>query len=372
MIQKENNISLCIPESKTKNGFRMIPIKIFKQINDILNYRKNNININEKIAIENNHQDILKYKYYNEFLDILQKDLYELFNKKLFWELNMDKRVCDFKIKSGKYQGLYCGKRIDIKSMNKDGYYRCSSHISSKYYKPKINVNKSDENNLCIAKTGYKKKFNCNMLKKYGDYCIYHYKEVIKEKDIKSTKYYFDEINLFNNIYVEQSNNCKIISKKEFLKNELKLLFNIDFTYYNSNKHVDIFEVKINNKICLENQCFNKTFYNKDLCYNHFKKQQTIGYRNIINEKTYNYINKNYKEVNKENEIEITKYNCNNLMEILNRFNKNILENTNKFKKIIYDFNISIPKCKYINCKNNRKKYIIYYDYCYEHTNMFF
>ena len=41
MIQKANNIPLNIPNSKSCDGFRMIPKKIFNQINNILIYRKN-------------------------------------------------------------------------------------------------------------------------------------------------------------------------------------------------------------------------------------------------------------------------------------------------------------------------------------------
>jgi hypothetical protein len=211
-MKKDNIITLNIPSSKSNDGFKMIPRSIFNQINNMLLYRKNDININEKIAIENHHQDIIKYKYYNEFFDILQKDIYELFNTSFFWNCNMDSRVCDFKITSGKNEGLLCGKRIDIKCTNNNGKYRCFDHISKKDYKPKINTKKNKEN-LCICKIGYKKQFNCNVMKKYGDYCIYHYKEKIKIQNTKSAKDYYNEISLLNNINIEQTNNCKILNK---------------------------------------------------------------------------------------------------------------------------------------------------------------
>lgn len=200
MIQKSNNIPLNIPNSKSCDGFRMIPKKIFNQINNILIYRKNDININKQIAIEDHHNDIIKYKYYNEMFNFIQNDIYELFNKNLFWNFNMDSRVCENKFKYGKY--------------------RCCKHISTKTYKPKIKI--VDPNKLCIAKTGYKDKSDCKMEKRYGCYCIHHYMENYRFNNTELAKMFYSEIALFNNIEIELVNtsipkcykyNCKIIKK---------------------------------------------------------------------------------------------------------------------------------------------------------------
>jgi hypothetical protein len=166
MIQKVDNIpfKIDIPNSKTNDGFRMLPNMIINQINKIFIYRKQQLDIDEKIEIENNRK-IDYFIYYYNMYDIIKEDIYNLFNNKQFWRSNMHDRVCEHTITEGKYQGLFCGKRVDIKSTDKNGNWKCSKHISIKYYKPKHKKIPIDK--LCISKIGYKNKQNCNMEMKY-------------------------------------------------------------------------------------------------------------------------------------------------------------------------------------------------------------
>lgn len=209
-MEKNDIPKIHIPDSMTKNGFRMIPKSIINQINNKFIEIKKQIDIDKKIEIEMN-RDISYFNYYYTMYNIIQKEIYKLFNIQQFWKCNMDYRVCEHKYKEGFYAGLYCGKRVDINCPDKNGMWKCCKHVSTKYYKPKDkNVNPSE---LCIAKTGYKNKFNCNMLKKYGEYCIHHYKIINNFVNIKDAKKYYDEINLLSNIYIEKYNNCKVRNK---------------------------------------------------------------------------------------------------------------------------------------------------------------
>lgn len=360
MIQKANNIPLNIPNSKSCDGFRMIPKKIFNQINNILIYRKNDININNQIAIENHHNNIIKYKYYNEMFNFIQNDIYELFNKNLFWNFNMDSRVCEHKFKNGKNKGLYCGKRIDITCTDKYGKYRCCKHISTKIYKPKIkNI---DPNKLCIAKTGYKDKFNCKMKKRYSCYCIHHYMEKYRFNNTELAKMFYSEIALFNDIEIELVNtnipksykyNCKIIKK-----------INI----------IDIYENNGYNNIKL-------ICYNKENLENTNNLNKLSNLDNILIEK------ENKNEVQKKHDHDLDYILKNNIQDtrcdqvsyeinkesIKNLYKNSVDLNTNinnfKYKlKLIKEILIIIPNCSIKNCNNINNINIIKGLYCKSHA----
>lgn len=340
MIQK-TNIPKQIPNSISDNGFRMVPIKIFNQINNTLIYRKNDLNIEQKIAEDNNHDDIIKYKYYEEYFSIIQEDIYDLFNQKLFWNLNMNSRVCDHKYKNGTKKGLICGRRIDIKvdqnCKEENGKWRCGKHVSMKVYKPM--VKNIDLNDLCINKTGYKDKYNCKMKKKYGCYCIHHYMEnnSFNNTDIKLAKIYYNEIKLLNNIEVENTNNSLIKSYK-----------------YNCN---------INNSINIIDKYENNGYkYPKLICYNNNKNKSlnNIVEKLLINNKEELKV-KPFKEKSLEN-----KKNNN-----INKINTGLIDlNINidnfKYKEIL---NIS-PKCNSKDCTNINDISIIKYLYCKKHATI--
>jgi hypothetical protein len=321
MIQKDIPI---FPNSVKNDGFKMIPKTIFNQINNnVLIYRRNEIEIDKKIAEENHHDDIIKYKYYKEFFSIIQKDIYELFNEKLFWKYNMDKRVCDFEIKSGKHIGLLCGKRVDIKCNDRNGYYRCSSHVSSKYYKPKINKNKIDKDNLCIAKIGYKQSFNCNMFKKYGNYCIYHLKENIGIDNSEKAKIYHKEVTSLSNLIVEPTNNSIMKSNKYNCKIDKKIDI-IDIYEKNGYKEVKLicyYNENSRNKQNYEELIFNSVHNFYDIS---FKKENKLEYsKKIYNE----CIDLNIKIDNWKKKLQL-------IDEILNINNKCDIRNCNKIKNL--------------------------------------
>lgn len=345
MIQKIN-IPKNIPDSRTNDGFRMIPKKIFKQINNVLIYRKKNINIEEEIALENHHKDIIKYKYYHEMFNIMQQDVYNLFNKKVFWNLNMDDRACEHKYTEGKMKGLFCGARIDIKvakdCKEENGLWRCSKHVSTKVYKP---IGKTiDPNKFCIGKTGYKKRFNCNMEKKYGCYCIHHYMEnnSFNSTEIKNAKIYYNEINILNNIEIKNTNNSLIKSYNYNCKIKEKIIIN-DKYERNGIKDIKLityFEELSDNSIqnIKEGKPEEDDIVNKLKIPENSKKLQNLN-KIVMNRPNEGNIHEQIKKIYKDNielniNIENFKYKLKIIKEILKINPKCCFKNCNKINNI--------------------------------------
>lgn len=333
MIQK---IPKNIPNSISNDGFRMIPMNFFKQINNLLIYRRNDLNSEKIISEENHHNDHYKYKYYEEYFNIIQNDIYNLFNEKLFWSLNMDSRVCEHRYRNGKMKGLICGRRIDIKinenCKEDNGRWRCAKHISTKVYKP--TPKNIDSSLLCIGKTGYKNKFDCKNGKKYGCYCIYHYMKKNGINDIELAKSYYKEICLFNNIEVENTNNSIIKSYKYncIINNNLNI---IDKYERNGFKNIKL--------ICFFND---KSYFGKlsDNFVQNTKEDIVKKLKNLENSKNFrkNIIFNDFCKNNKK-DIQVVNTICN--------LNKELINEILKINPICDNINILIVKRLY--CKDH-------------------
>lgn len=125
-----------IPQTRSKTGLGMVPEYIVKNIENIFMDIKLDIKTEKQIYLENNNNiEYIRYSYYYDAYEIIYKKfIHFISNKFLFWESNMNNKVCDYKYKSGTYSGMICGRSINIICIDKKGNWRCSKHISSKYH----------------------------------------------------------------------------------------------------------------------------------------------------------------------------------------------------------------------------------------------
>lgn len=248
-----------IPKTRSKTGLGMVPEYIVKNIDDIFKDINLYIKSEKDIYLENNNNnEYIRFSYYCDAYELIyEKFMYFIFNKFLFWEKNMNHRICDYKYKNGKYAGMFCGRIIDIKCTDENGMWRCSKHISSKYHKPKpLNV-PIEERCISLCKNGER----CKFRKKYFKYCKFHY----------SIEYNIN-VNIVDEHYIET--NKKIIFENN-IKEIVKKSFNINSLYNIINKNDNIVE-KVNKYAeqndFLENKLNRK---NIDIDY-HFNQKDSI------------------------------------------------------------------------------------------------
>lgn len=297
-----------IPQDKK---ITIIPNLLIKYINDTI------LDIKEDIDVD---QDVIRKKYQLYTINKVYNRITYLFKNSSFWKNIMNTYYCDFKYKKGIKAGMFCGKSIDITCEDGKNYYKCSRHISKKYYKP---IKKKDPVKLCIAlnNTGGK----CGSYKHYGDYCTYH--------------------------------------KEHMFIDEMLLFCNIEYTTLNIIiPYIEIIDIKYNMEICLENNCFNKSALNEDLCQEDVDEQKSI-YGDIqvkTSEKLSSTLNKNIANIedfqftfkfdyNKNKKIEGKVDYENNLSNELDCVLDNI---DNTIKEIKEDNNNFIRKCNETINKN--------------------
>lgn len=233
----------------------------------------------------------------------------------------MHPKYCMHKYKKGIYEGMVCGKRIDIKCDDKNGKYKCYKHISKTLYMSEKKKD-LDHNVLCIGKTKYGIQIKpCGNKKWRNNLCRIHYMK---------------EINKNNEIFV----------------NEVKILSNINLKIYMDNKfdvlkdQIDELDIKFNNCICLDEKCYNKVDNEKDFCQYHIGVQQPILEYEVIDDESIYYV---LDLINIEKELEYKK------KDLLNESDKNI--DIDRILKIIDDnirenkleINNFIKECDKIN-----------------------
>lgn len=184
--------------TKDKDGINIIPDKLYNNIYNIMEDRLNEINDNLEIAEKYNPTNIEKYKYYKEAFEMFKKDISDNLHKNRFWQNSMDYGHCDFIMKSN--PNIICNRKINIEVFNKYGKWRCAKHVSKIHYEPNCNIR--NKNNLCIG-TSIRTNEQCELPKKYGDFCIYHYANDIGIANVNQAKQYHDECTTFNNINIE-------------------------------------------------------------------------------------------------------------------------------------------------------------------------
>lgn len=323
-----------IPQDKK---ITIIPNLLIKYINNIILDIKGDIDVD---------QDIIRNKYQLYIINEVYNRINELFNNCSFWKNIMNIHYCDFKYKNGIKKGLFCGKSIDIVCEDGKNYYKCSRHISKKYYKP---IKKKDSTKLCLALNNKGEK--CNSYKKYGNYCCYH-------KDYL----FFDEISLF----------CDI---KYIVPNITE-------------QDIDILDIKYNMEVCLENNCFNKSVINEDLCNEHIEEQRSVHENIEINtikeindfQFTFQFDNKNIKKNILPNELDYILYNidetikeikednnifikkCNETINesIINKIDKDIILDISKIENVYEVITNIISNKTYININYLEKSLITY------------
>lgn len=318
----------------TKNGFKIYSENLINFINNFYKEIEDYINIEEKIAIENHHNDIIKYKYYKEFYNYIQYQFYTKINYKYgngsFWGNLLGHNVCEYKNKNGKNEDVYCGRSIEIEPNHKHGNYRCSRHISKKYHTPISNniVNK------CKGINKHKKPCQRSMQK--GEYCKYHYKEDIIEV------------------------NNKILFYKEYtnIELEINLFNNIEFISETNRSAMELLEIvggNLNNSDSSRNYSFGE---NKN---NEIREMGEINDNiNIIN------IAKNAKYLENFN---ISNY-ISNTRDKLEKLNNKIIENTIIIENIKKNYTkIEYKKCEANKCNKFKEYNIIYNKYCKHHIH---
>lgn len=212
----------------------MVPEYITKNIENIFVDIKTNIESEKKIYLENNNNELyIKYCNYKEAFNLIYNSfMHCIYNKYLFWESNMNHRICDYKYKKGTYAGLFCGRTIDIKCTDNNGRWRCSKHISTKYHEPKpLNVPIEER---CISYI-YNGKEKCKFRKKYDMYCKFHYSK-INNIDLNNVeKYYKKELNKDN----FKKEIKEIINKSVNINNLYDIVYNTkNKTYYDINEEI--------------------------------------------------------------------------------------------------------------------------------------
>lgn len=191
-----------------KNEITITPEKLYNLIIDIID------------------TNIISYDYNEQYIKLL-KDLkneigYEL-KKTYNWSTVMlSHKVCDhIYTENSKEYGNMCGKRIDIKTNDKN--YKCSIHVEKSKHTPK--KRKVDDSLRCPGLNMYGEQCRLRKQNKYNGYCRYHYQEdkiISLESDIKKEK----EINLksyVNNMitnYMDFSENVKYTNIEEKKNNE--------------------------------------------------------------------------------------------------------------------------------------------------------
>lgn len=250
------------------------------------------------------HEDFLcdqiepRRTYYLQCFNIIKKRTIDLFNSKLFWELNMNYDYCDHFYKSGLMAYTFCGKKIEIITDDGKKHFKCAKHISKKYYIPK---KVRDEKILCISNNKYGDR--CNKYKHYDDYCVTHYAKI----------HNIDNLKHVDKIYKEKKNNI-------IFNEEITTLFNIDEDIFNYEinsthkliyKHIiiddevtyyvkDILNIELNLEIYFENNktnnIINNVINNLDENINEIQKDK-INIYDFIN-KCEKVLDNNYKNIN--------------------------------------------------------------------------
>lgn len=264
---------------------KVIPLNQYKQIMNLFN------NIYEEFFVD---QEENRKKYYLQAFNIIKKRVIELFSSNCFWTLySLSRNCCDHVYgKNSKYCGEICGRTIELKFDGKN--YRCSRHIGIKHVPIPNNISEKEK---CKGVTKYNRP--CKRRATKDIFCVYHYNEKLSKKVdtfekeklhrnikniIKGTINMDCIYNIINNIKKED---------KYFFEQEIKMLLNIEYSTniieYKINKKI-AFGIKFNNRICLDEKCYNKSEKDKDYCYFHIEKHKSIFYYSIIDDETTYYV----------------------------------------------------------------------------------
>lgn len=347
-----------IPQQK----ITMIPQNQYNKIMDLFD------NIYEDFECD---QIEIRKKYYLQCFNIIKNKVVELLKSDIFWILySMHYKYCDYIYKNGPMRGMICGSRVDIKCDINKGKSKCYHHISKTIYNSEKRDN-VDINRKCIGLTKYgKKMFPCKNLKwNHSNYCKVHFKIPNKVTMNKAFyEYYFknklfdEEINFLYKIYI----GIEEMDKELHFNQEIEKFLNIDYICDNTHNNInfrDILEIKDNNKICLENNCYNKMTNGEDLCQEHVDEQRSVIYDYAV-ENLEEYIKEVIKiNIDIENIIYNRIFNTDyNINVILNNINKDIEENkenvnnfVEKCNKILNEENTIInnnSKLDFFNKKN--------------------
>lgn len=231
--------------------------------------------------------------YYLQCFDIIKKRTIELFNNKLFWELNMNYDYCDHFYKSGPMAYTFCGRKIEIVTDDGKKHFKCAKHISKKYYIPK---KVRDENLLCKSNNKYGDR--CNKYKHYDDYCITHYAKIHNIDNLKHVdKIYKEKKNniIFNEEIITLFNIDEEIFNYEINNNKLNhipenIIIDNEITYYVK----DMLNIELNLEIYFENDKINNIINYIDEDINKIQKDKT-NIHDFIN-KCEKVLNNNYSE----------------------------------------------------------------------------
>lgn len=340
---------LKIAKSTIKNEFKILSNNLINLITKSFINFKNEIETEKIISIENNNYDKLYYKGCDDAYNIIMYNFYTQLNSLNFWDNMLVENTCNYIIKNENNYDYFCGRRIDIKCKHKDGKYRCSTHISSKYHIPK--KRNIEDNNKCIEYNKHDER--CGNPKRYGNICKKHYSTIHNIAMNLVDDHYIlqEEINLLYNITVKKTNNCILGSFKYNCKINKKLII------------IDKYE-KLNDN-------------NKLLCYYNDKSYSTALNIQEEGEKEINYKNsiilENNEKMNKNigNLKEVT-YDG-QMLEIKEIYNKTIDLNINienfKYKMDIINEILKInPTCSIKGCNKINNIKIINLLYCKNHA----
>lgn len=333
-------------------GLTIMPIILINKIKNIFDDIKNDIEIDKNIDIENNSFNPDKYKFYDELFDIIQTKIINSFNSSYFWALVMNEKICDYKYKSGKNAGTICGKRIEIECYNKNGYYRCAKHISTKIYESSSKKH-IETKYLCVENS--KHGTRCKFSRKYGDYCIYHYKKINNIDNIKDVNKIYEERNAYNEykIYLEKVNSnydyYDMIIKKSII---------------NINKENNKIDINEYIKYMLKQTIPEDILYNNILKHNINKNDSNVleSLDNIINEMKFknNMLFEKTRKVLEIKNIESKNIDLDNFIYKSNEFIKNKYINLNDFKSKIDEVSfipIKLYKNTLINYNNKFREF---------------
>lgn len=230
MINQNKIPNIIIPESNSRNEFKIYSKNLILFFKDYFNKKRIYIENEEIISKENNHKDLYKYKYYYELFNTIQIEMYKQINENNFWYNLLSDYSCSYKHVKGKNKGKLCQRSIYIEALHKYGKYLCCRHIKKDYYQPKKNQIKIEDR--CISINKYNEK--CEITKKYGDYCIHHkhnnnHKYICKI-DIKKTNIIEKSNRNYVNIYKNKKdyNNVDILNILEIKKDVEKVDHKID------------------------------------------------------------------------------------------------------------------------------------------------
>lgn len=245
------DIPFSIPKT-SKNDLVISSNYFINFIKSIIIETRENIEIEKMIAIENDYYDIKTYKNYNYILNLINDKFNDKFIKETFWKESLNEKLCDFKHKGGKLDGLYCCRKIYIESLNNYDKYMCSKHIRKDKHIVKKNNIKLE--NKCIDNNKYGDR--CNLEGKYEKRCIYHYKDHYKLNSFDEAKtFYLNEKRKINNI-----NDNTLIYECKINKYDIKKI-NILEQIYKKNKNNNILlieypmdNINIVNNLKIENK----------------------------------------------------------------------------------------------------------------------